>query len=72
MADRACFCDVQYLSWPYEFMIVRFFCDRTGLTYGLNEFVIMIMRAEQDRHHDRERVFKVRYVDKTVNLLSKF
>ena len=46
-------------------MIVRVFRDRTGLT-------IKIMRAEQDRHHDRERVFKVRYVDKTVNLLSKF
>ena len=36
------------------------------------EFVIMIVRAEQDRQHDRERVFKVRYADKTVNLLSKF
>ena len=32
----------------------------------------MIMGAEQDRHRDRERVFKVRYVDKTVNLLSEF
>lgn len=49
-------------------MIVRVYFDRMGF----KEFVIMIVRVKQDRHHDRERVFKVRYVDKTVNLSTKF
>ena len=54
--------------------ILRWCRDREGQLRSCNpnDSVIMIMGAEQDRHHDRERVFKVRYVDKTVNLLSEF